>query len=77
MCASSAVSDYYMGTFPQRFPTNPQPFFGPTGDPEAREMLRKVMELLDKIDKKLGDVECHDDAKEAFLAKLNENAPPA
>ena len=79
MCASSVVSDYYMRTWPERH-GSPSPFhtppsggsiFTPTIDAETKEMMRKVLQLLDKIDKKLGDVECIDDAKAAFLKQLD------
>lgn len=80
MCGVSAVSDYYQNTWPQRFPQNPNPFQplgGGIGDviaakerAELRRDMAKVLELLDKIDKRLGDVECMDDAKAAFLAQF-------
>lgn len=41
-----------------------------TFDAETKDMLRQALKLLDKIDKRLGDVECMDDAKAAFLATL-------
>jgi hypothetical protein len=40
-------------------------------DGETKEMMRRVLKLLDKIDKKLGDVECMDEAKAAFLKSLD------
>jgi hypothetical protein len=43
----------------------------PVVDAETKEMMRKVLQLLDKIDKKLGDVECMDDAKAEFLKALD------
>lgn len=74
MCASSAVSDYYRDTYPNRFPTNPYPFAPPLqggfADIETREMMKKVIQLLEKIDKKLGDVECSDENKEAFKKQV-------
>lgn len=78
MCAVSAVSDYYQTQWPNRLGT-PNPFGQavgfpntvPTVDAETKEMMRKVLQLLDKIDKKLGDVECMDDAKVAFLKQLD------
>lgn len=77
MCASSVVSDYYMNQWPQRYPRNPNPF-GPlaTIDPNAdlRRDMAKVLQLLDKIDKRLGDVECMDEAKAKFLAQFNKGA---
>lgn len=87
MCSVSAVSDYYERQFPQRFGVNPfqinpyqsipnpsiqpQTMMVPTVDAETRDMMRKVLQLLDKIDKKLGDVECMDDSKAAFLKALD------
>ena len=82
MCSVSAVSDYYTNTYPNRInvqPMNPfqgmaqppQPIVLSAMDAETKEMLRAALKLLDKIDKKLGDVECLDDAKKAFLATLN------
>lgn len=76
MCVSSVISDYYQDTFPNRFPQTPIPNQLPNQssiylqDPEVKEMLKKLIELADKIDKKLGDVECHDESKEAFRKAL-------
>jgi hypothetical protein len=86
MCSVSAVSDYYQNTYQNRI--NPfqhgmtvpglgtggyQPPVVHTFDAETKEMMRQALILLDKIDKKLGDVECMDDAKAAFLKTLNLN----
>lgn len=80
MCSVSAVSDYYTRTYPDRFGIQPfqpvQPMSPITGpihvvDAETKEMMRKVILMLDKIDKKLGDVECMDDAKKQFLKALD------
>jgi hypothetical protein len=86
MCAVSAVSDYYTRQYPDRFGYNPfHPGLGggvsgmpqssafPVVDNETKEMMRKVLQLLDKIDKKLGDVECMDEEKVAFLKALDLN----
>lgn len=85
MCSVSAVSQYYQDTYPNRINPyqqlqQPHPglggFVNPvqqivhTFDPETKEMLRQALKLLDKIDKRLGDVECMDDTKAAFLATL-------
>ena len=76
MCSVSAVSDYYMRQYPVQNPLSGtiQGFGGThvvtTMDPEAKEMLRKAVALLDKIDKKLGDIDCKDEEKAAFLAAL-------
>lgn len=43
-------------------------------DAETKDMLRQALKLLDKIDKKLGDVECMDEAKAAFLKSLDLDA---
>jgi hypothetical protein len=80
MCSVSAVSDYYTRQYPDRFGVNPfQPGLAqglgqlttPIVDVETKEMMRKVLQLLDKIDKKLGDVECMDEAKAEFLKALD------
>jgi hypothetical protein len=86
MCSVSAVSDYYTNTYPGRltplpmpYPAKPFPGLADVSpartiqsfDPEVREMMRKALILLDKIDKRLGDVECMDEAKAAFLKTLN------
>lgn len=83
MCSVSAVSDYYQNQYPNRMGTglpNPNPFGALGGltpavvhtfDAETKDMMRKALILLDKIDKRLGDVECMDDAKAAFLKTLN------
>lgn len=82
MCSVSEVSDYYTNTWPNRF-NQPSPFqqpmattgitqtIVPTVDAETKEMMRKVLQLLDRIDKKLGDVECMDAAKAEFLKSLD------
>lgn len=75
MCSVSAVSQYYTETFPNRqFGSLLQGYQPPvvhTFDAETKEWMRQALKLLDKIDKKLGDVECFDDAKAAFLKTLN------
>jgi len=80
MCSVSAVSDYYTRQYPDRFGINPFAPVPASGlmvpsiqvvDVETKEMMRKVLQLLDKIDKKLGDVECMDEAKAAFLKQLD------
>lgn len=69
MCAVSAISDYYMR--PQDMPTTywypPQP---KDMDAETRELLRKVVELLDRVDKRLGDKECIDETKKEFYNQI-------
>lgn len=81
MCSVSAVSDYYTRTYPDRFGVSPfqQPVLPmspitvppPFADAETKDMMRQVIRMLDKIDKKLGDVECMDDAKKQFLKALD------
>lgn len=85
MCSVSAVSDYYMNQWPQRNPLNPNPFqqqlpyqgLSALGDPNAalRADMAKVLALLDSIDKRLGDIECMDEAKKAFLAQFQKERP--
>lgn len=70
MCSVSAVSDYYMNTWPNRNPQNPNPFQQLQQNAKLRRDMAKVLALLDKIDKRLGDVECMDEAKAAFLAQF-------
>ncbi len=72
MCSSSVVSDYYQNTYPAR---NPQIYPWPSPvvhsfDPETKDLLRQALKILDKIDKRLGDIECMDESKKAFLAAL-------
>lgn len=80
MCSVSAVSFYYTETFPQRavgMPANPFSMGGLTPpvvhtfDVETKEMMLQALRLLDRIDKRLGDVECMDDAKAAFMKSLD------
>lgn len=76
MCATSAISDYYTRQWPDRYGYNPflQPATTgplPVVDAETKEMMRKVLQLLDKIDKRLGDIECMDAEKAAFLKALD------
>lgn len=81
MCSVSAVSDYYTSTYPGRLTGPPPNAIGMpawtkpqeivhTFDTETKDMLRQALRLLDKIDKRLGDVECMDETKAAFLATL-------
>jgi hypothetical protein len=77
MCSVSAVSQYYLqpgwpgqlnpplGQWPQTFQQVVQ------ADPEMKEMLRKAIQLLDKIDKKLGDADCKDEQKAEFYRALD------
>ena len=83
MCIVSAVSDYYRtgDRWPiQPTPTYPQPYYQPaipfviTQDPEAMELLRRAVELLDKLDKKIGDTECNDPVKAEFFNALGYEA---
>jgi hypothetical protein len=64
MCAVSMVSDYYTRTIPTTFPP-PR-----TWDDETKEMMRKIIELLDKVDKRLGDRECLDNQKQKFFEDI-------
>lgn len=68
MCASSVVSDYYMKQWPNSFPATPNVLT--VADPETKRLLKEVMDRLDKIDKRLGDVECMDAEKAKWLAAL-------
>lgn len=68
MCAVSAMSDYYLKTWPKRNPLNPKPW---TQNEEIRKDLQKVLKKLDEIDKKLQDVECLDEEKQTFLSEIN------
>ena len=69
MCAVSAISDYYLRPQQPFSPYHPTP--PPRDmDTETRELLRKVVELLDKVDKRLGDKECMDDSKKEFYKQI-------
>ncbi len=76
MCISSAVSDYYQNTYPARNPQmypwvgTPPPPVVHSFDPETKDLLRQALKILDKIDKRLGDIECMDESKKAFLAAI-------
>lgn len=81
MCSVSAVSDYYMRQWPHQQPINQPPFQTfpqmVQSDPELKEMLRKTIQLLDKIDKKLGDRDCKDEQKAEFYRALDLDPPSA
>lgn len=64
MCVVSAVTDYYTHTNPSIWPSTP--------DPETVRLLRQAIEILDRIDKKLGDRDCKNEIKAEFLKKLEE-----
>lgn len=68
MCSSSVVSDYYQSQWPQSFPSTPDVI--EIADEETKSMLRRALKLLDKVDKRLNDIECKDEQKAAFLAAL-------
>lgn len=74
MCAVSVITDYYSNT---RWTDNGYPPLTPIvppiirNDPEALEMLRRAIEILEKIDQKLGDTDCKDEIKKPFLDDLN------
>lgn len=76
MCASSVISDYYMqpnwpAGLPAMWPSQ-MPFQQLVqSDPELKDLLRKTVQLLDKIDKKLGDSDCMDETKAAFYRALD------
>lgn len=67
MCAVSAISDYYSNQYPLQVPSNPAPW---QNDPAVAKQLLEVLKRLDKLDKRLGDLECKDAAKAAFLKAL-------
>jgi hypothetical protein len=67
MCSVSAVSEYYQRDWMQRNPTTLLPW---QSDPVVQQLLREVITRLDQIDKRLGDIECNEPAKEAFLKDL-------
>ncbi len=69
MCAVSTISDYYGRPFPQYFPP-PRSW-----DEDTKEMMRKVIEMLDKIDKRLGDKDCMDDKKRQFFEYIDFSNP--
>lgn len=79
MCSVSAVSEYYQNTYPQR--QNPFQQLGGIGglqmpvvhtfDAETKEMMRQALKLLDRIDKRLGDIECLDATKAEFMKALD------
>ena len=66
MCSVSVISQYYQNQFPQQ---NHHSFFG-VADDETKRMLRQAVALLDKVDKRLNDIECFDAEKAKFLAQL-------
>ena len=82
MCVVSAVSNYYRTRPPNYYPPDWRYYNEPhnrpvppmvTRDPEAMELLRKAVELLDKLDKKIGDTECDDPIKQDFYKALGLN----
>ena len=67
MCVLSMVHDYYRdkGDF----------FYNPyTGnwDYEAIALLKQAIDILEKLDKKLGDKECKDPEKTKWLQEMEE-----
>lgn len=75
MCVASVVSDYYMRSIYPTYIGDPVTIPQPKDwDPETKEMMRKLLELLDKVDKRLGDKECIDDKKKAFYEAVGYEA---
>lgn len=75
MCTVSMIADYYdKRTWPGSppFPYNPPAPLPPVPqwDEESKRLLREVLERLDKLDKRLGDIECNDIAKEKLFKQL-------
>lgn len=80
MCSYSMIADYYGQRinpgYPYNQPINPQPFVQPylppvqQWDAESKQLLREVLERLDKLDKRLGDIECHDESKDELKRQL-------
>lgn len=67
MCASSVISDYYTSQFSLQVPSNPTPW---QSDPAVAQQLLEVLKRLDKLDKRLGDIECKNAEKAAFIKAL-------
>jgi hypothetical protein len=66
MCAYSAISDYY--TDPKRWGyTSPIQSM----DGETVRLLKEVADKLDKIDKRLNDIECNDPRKKIFKRAID------
>lgn len=74
MCVVSVVSDYYSQQWPQRH--DGQSVFQ-TMDSESVKLLKEALERLDKIDKRLKDIECNDPVKAKFLRQVKRRARPA
>lgn len=68
MCIASVIHDYYNKKWESPTPNILSSF--PYPDREAVELMRKLLELAEKIDKKLGDVICTDPKKAETLDKL-------
>ncbi len=70
MCSACFVRKYYMHGWPARHQL-PNPFgIDGKADDETRDKMRQALELLDGIDKMLGDVECGDVYRVSFIAGL-------
>jgi len=78
MCVYSAVVDRWkpyvapVDPYDQWKPV-PPPASWPPVDAQTADLMRKALEILDRIDKKLGMQECTNNAAEkaAFVAKLD------
>jgi hypothetical protein len=81
MCSVSVVSDYYRDrsrdwqTIPMpgpMYPYNPAGPLPPVSqwDRESKQLLREVIERLDKLDHRLRDIECHDKSKAELRRQL-------
>ena len=75
MCVVSMVHDYYRDRmWPTQVPGLPTATFPPIEqwDSEAVQLLKRAVELLEALDKRLGDKECASPEKVAWLKKLSE-----
>lgn len=67
MCAMSVVSDYFLQQ-PFRQPNPLLPL--QSWDDESKQLLREVLQRLDKLDKRLGDIECNEPSKAELRRQL-------
>ena len=66
MCAYSVISEYYTRP-PDSMATPPIQQM----DGESVRLLKDIADKLDKLDKRLGDIECMDPTKAKFKKALN------
>lgn len=75
MCVVSNIGDYYRPRFPDLDKLAPFPHAGLPGPPLTDEQVKAIQKLIDAArvaDKAMGDANCEDPDKTAWMADIEE-----